>query len=365
MGFESGSVSFRMFYVPGGLPTDCVRRFAKHAAPPIQKLGREAINGWVSGRHLLDREIDEDNAFVGGYLRLTLMKAERKIPDALLRAECRIQELAELRAEGGASLKRERRVEIRKEIIERLMPNMPPMLTGIPMVYDGQSETLYAGATGEKQTDVLVQAVKEAVDKAPVPVTAASAAMRRKKVNVRDLDPTSFSPELENELASDSLGQDFLTWLWFHSEAGGGLVDTDRGQFAVAIQGPLAFVLEGEGAHETLLRKGSPLVSSEAKTALLSGKKLISARLIVARGDEQWEGIFDAERFAFRSLKVPKGQPLDPISRFQERMVLLETFREGFFAFFDRFLADRADAAKWKPVQKSIHQWVAGRTTKR
>ncbi len=351
--------------MPHGMPEDSVKRFSRHAAPPLDHLGREAVRGWVSGRHLLDREIDEDNAFLCGYLRLTLMKAERKIPDALLRAECQIQELSELRDQGGSGLRRDRRLAIRKEVLERLLPQMPPTLTGISMVYDGNAELLLAGAVTDKQTESLSNALRETLGEAPIPLTAATAALKRKKVNVRDLDPVSFTPELEDELAGDHLGQDFLTWLWFYSEASGGLLDTDRGTFAVVLQGPLTFVMEGEGAHEALLRKGQPLVSNEAKAALLGGKKLAAARIILARGNEQWETMLDADRFAFRGLKFPKGQPLDPVSRFQERMNGVETFREGFLALFDRFLDDRADPAAWKSIRKDIHGWVTGRTAKR
>lgn len=81
MGFESGAISFRAFYLPGGMPEDFVARFARHAAPPVDRLGRDPVSGWVTGRHLLDRFIEEDTAIVAGYPRLTLMKAEKKIPE--------------------------------------------------------------------------------------------------------------------------------------------------------------------------------------------------------------------------------------------------------------------------------------------
>ena len=45
MGFESGSISFRAFYLSAGLPEDHVKRFAKHAAPGLDALGREIVHG--------------------------------------------------------------------------------------------------------------------------------------------------------------------------------------------------------------------------------------------------------------------------------------------------------------------------------
>lgn len=365
MAFDSGSVSFRMFDVAGGLPRDYVERFAAHAAPPLDTLGREPLSGWVTGRHLLDRAITEETAHVAGYLRLTLTRAEKKIPEALLRAECRMEELAEIQAQGGGALKRQQRIDIRKSVTERLYPSMPPTLTGMPMVYDPQSERLYAGALSEKQMDAFVLSIRETLGKAPVAVTPDSAALKRKGVNARDISPTSFSPECEDELAGDGLGRDFLTWLWFFIEVRGGTQITDAGEFGVMIEGPLTFVLEGNGAHEAVLRKGSPLVSAEAKTSLLSGKKLKRATVTMARGDEAWTVSLDADEFIFRGLKLPKGDQLDFVGRFQERMLSIHAFQEAFLGFYDRFLDERADGAVWQKTRKEIHEWVSNREAQR
>jgi hypothetical protein len=363
--FESGSVGFRAFYLEGGLPRDHVKRFAAHAAPPIETLSREPVSGWVTGRHLLDRVITEENAHVAGYLRLTLTRAEKKIPEALLRAECRMEELAEVQAQGGAPLKRQRRIEIRKSVIDRLYPAMPPTLTGMPMVYDPANERLYASALSEKQMDAFVLSFREATGKSPVPLTPETAALKRKGVNARDVASTSFSPECEDAQAGDGLGRDFLTWLWFFSEVRGGMLTTDAGEFGLIIEGPLTFVLEGNGAHEAVLRKGSPLVSAEAKTSLLGGKKLRRATVTLARGEEAWSVSLDADSFAFRSLKLPKGDQLDSVSRFQERMLSIHAFQEAFLGFYDRFLDERADGAEWKKTQREIHGWVSNRVAQR
>jgi hypothetical protein len=363
LAFESGSISFRMFELDGSLPRDYVKRFASHAPPPLETLGREPIGGWVTGRHLLDSAINDETAHLAGYLRLTLMKAEKKIPEALLRAECRMEELAEMQ-ESGAALKRQKRSEIRQEVSDRLFPTMPPTLTGLPMVYDPQHDALYAGAMSEKQVDAFVLAFREAAGRTPLPVTPAVAALKRKGVNARDVAPASFSPEIEDELVGNSLGQDFLTWLWFFSEARGGLLATDDGEFGVMIEGPLTFVLEGNGAHEALLRKGSPLVSAEAKTSLLSGKKLKRAVLTMARGNDTWQAGVDADEFVFRGLKLPKGEQLDFVSRFQERMLALHAFQQAFLRFYDRFLEERGSAAQWKQTLREIRAWVSGRTAR-
>jgi len=366
MGFEGGSLSYRAFYLSGKLPEDMVKRFAKHAIPPIDTLTDGEINGWVSGRHMLDRKITDENAFLAGYFRLTLVKAEKKIPEALLRAECKIEELARMSAEGKDFLKRGERIEIKKAVIDRLLPTMPPTLTGIPVLFDTSSEVLYAGATTESQMDVLVIKFQEAAGVKLIPLTPQTASLKRRHISVEGVEPTSFSPELEDPLAGGNIGQDFLTWLWFYSEMRGGLMTIEKDQYGVMLEGPLTFYLEGDGAHLTLLRNGAPLVSSEAKTAMLSGKKLVSAKITMSHQQEMWSVMLDANNFIFRGMKIPRAEEeIDAVSRFQQRMVSLDRFMNAFLSYYDRFLDERLDRKQWKPVQKDIHKWVSDRVAKK
>ena len=109
MSFESGSVATRLFYAVKGLPKDAVERFSRHEAPPLKSLGSQSTQGWVGGRHLLDVPITEENAHYGGYLRLALVKAERKVPTSLLRAECLLEEVAYMQEEGKPFVDRKAR----------------------------------------------------------------------------------------------------------------------------------------------------------------------------------------------------------------------------------------------------------------
>ncbi len=292
------------------------------------------------------------------------MKAEKKIPEALLRAECRMEELAELQAQGLAFLTRSRRVEIKKEVVARLMPNMPPTLTGIPFVFDQERDMVYAGCVSEKQMDAFTAAFRGTTGKAPIPLVPESAAMQRARKNARDLAPTSFTDALEDVLAGDSLGQDFLTWLWFFSERRGGTLETQHGTFAAAVEGPLTFVLEGEGAHIAMLKKGTPLVSAEAKTALLSGKKLLLATIVLALDERSWRFSLDAANFVVRGVKLPKGERLDPISQFQERMVCMGVMTDVLLSFFDTFIEERFDPRAWSATNAEMRRWISERVTR-
>ncbi len=364
MSLESGSVSYRMFYLKPGLPHDAIARFASDALPPINTLSTGEIHGWVTGRHMLDRHITDDSATLAGYLRLTLAKAEKKIPPALLKAECKMEELAELQARGIAFLKRTEKSEIKKQVIERLMPNMPPTLTGIDFVCEQDGDILYATATSDKQVDALLLAFRQTSGVDLIPVTPLTIAAKERRTDLRDLPPTSFSPDFDDDTAENFIGRDFLTWLWFFSEACGGLATLDCGEFAVAIEGPLSFVYEGSGAHETVLRKGMPIVSAEAKTALTSGKKLKRAKVTFARDEDVWSLTLDADELVCRGVQLPKGENLDAVSKFQDRVLAMHTLRDIITGFYSRFLDERLNPAEWNAIRNDIHKWVSERKAK-
>lgn len=366
MAFESGSVSFRMLYIPRDLPGDVVERFARHAAPPIDSLGDGEIHGWVTGRHLLDRKITKDTAFHGGFLRLTLMQAERKIPEPLLRAECRMEEIAHMQAEGLDRLSQTVRRDIKKSVTARLLPTMPPTLKGLHLLYDAPARLLYTTALSDKQLDAFQVGFSQTLGFGGVPVTPETASLQRRRKSIKDWAPCSFAPEVEDEEVSHDPGLDFLTWLWFVSEGRGGMVKLDKlGDWAVMLEGPLTFVMEGAGAHEMVVRRGEPRVSAEAKAALLSGKKLRRAKLTLARGDQAWSCTFEGPTFTIRGLKLPDGEKLDAVSKFQERMEGVALFREALLSLYDRFCNERDDAKVWKATVADLQTWISTRKTRR
>ena len=363
MSFESGSMSCRAFFVPRDLPDDAVERFAANAAPSLESLKDESIQGWVGGRHLLDRVITEDNAYYGGQLRLTLMQADRKIPPALLKAEQTMEELAHLQATGLQFLNRKTRSEIKEQVVDRLLPQMPPQLKGIHFVHSPNERMVYASCMSEKQLDAFQIHFARTLGYALIPAMPGETALRRKSLDVEELPPSSFSPDLDDRQVSYVIGEDFLTWLWYMSEVEKGAILLEEiGEVAVLIEGPLTFHMEGDGAHVTVLRKGAPLVSAEAKTALLVGKKLRQARVNMVLGEQAWVCTLDADQFVFRGLKLPESEEkLDPISRFQERMLKLDRFVDLFFRLYDEFLSRRSRPEEWQDEVTRIRKWVSDR----
>ncbi|MDD5708554.1 MAG: recombination-associated protein RdgC [Kiritimatiellae bacterium] len=363
MGFDSGNVSFRLFHLRQGFTRDAVERFAALAAPPIETLGRDPIQGWVSGRHLLDRDISEANSVFGAWMHLCLMRAERKIPEALLRAYCRIEEETERLARGTDMLPRQARAEIKTRVVEQLLPTMPPTLTGLPMALSFRDDLLLAGAMSDQQLDRFCPFFRETTGVMPLLLTAETIALLRRQVNATDLLPSSFTPDQSVESDIEiSLGLEFLTWMWFFWEREGGTFHLPDGgePYGFMFEGPVMFFREGQGAHEAVLRKGSPLLSREAGIALYCGKKLKRAKFTLARGSRQWVATVDAD-FGIRALKLPQTEQPDPAGRFEERMLAIEEFWRAYMTLYDRFLDLRRQPAVWQQQVDGMRAWVAQR----
>ncbi len=368
MPFESGSVSFRMLELPRAFPKDWAEKFAAHKAKPLEAVGAGEQRGWVTGRHLLDAHITEETAMHAGWVRLALRQAERKVPAALLRAECRMEELAAMAAEGKAYLKAKQRAEIRQSVTERLLPNMPPQLRAIPFVHMPGAKHLYVTALATAPLDVFNAALAATLGFGGEPATPEALGQELKKADLRDLPGASFSPEMENEAMEAAPGREFLTWLWFKAETQNGKMALAEGrELGVLVEGPLTFTHEGNGAHAAVLKKGAPENSIEAKTCLLSGKKLKEAKITFALDEQHvWSFGFEADQFLIRGLKLPQGEgQMDAISRFQERMIFLEQWRDIFLDLFGAFMVARTDPKKWKGTVGDIRAWVQGRPGRR
>lgn len=368
MALDTGAASFRMMELPRSFPSDWARRFAARAAGPLEAVTDAESIGWVTSRHLLDTAISENTALVAGYVHLVMRIAQRKVPPALLRAECKLEELAVMAAENRTYLKSTDRASIRKGVLERLLPSMPPQLKAVPFIYAPGETHLFTGAVSEKQSDMIVALLASTLGMAPQPSDPEGlAAIARPKLSLDDLAGTSFSPEMPDDVMEPAPGREFLTWLWYAADtANGTLTLSDGRDLGFLLEGPLTFVHEAEGAFVTNLRKGAPESSLEAKSCLLAGKKLLSAKLTLALDDAHiWAFGVDSDLFAFRSMKLPKSDATDPLTRFQDRMGALADFRAIWLDLYGQFLDLRTDAAAWRKQVKKMREWVLARPARR
>jgi len=363
MPFESGSVSLRAYKLPQPFPDDIADAFAEHAIPDLEKVKMETVYGWASGRHLLDAEITSETVRMGGWIRLNLVEIQRKIPPSLLKAESRKEEFIRMKMDNRPFLTRKEKAEIRQGVEARLMPQMPPQLKAIALLHEPGTSFLYSDAVAPKQSDLFIQHVRHATGVTPLPLVPDIAGSQLFSTDVRDWMPSSFSEKVEDGRVSNEAGFDFLTWLWYESEAGQGVLELEEmGPVQILVEGPLKFVMEGSGAYETLLRKGQPVVSSEARACLIGGKKLSACKLSLVSGEDVWQGNFDALEFTARSLKLPDTEDnLDHTGRINFRMEQINRYRTMLYGLFGQFLVIRKNPKKWSVTKEAMREWVTAR----
>ena len=361
MKFESGNLSFSMLELPMPLPDDFADKFAARRAAPIESLGASGTQvGWANARCLLDSDVSERNATFGGYVHLALRIAERKVQPALLEAECRLEELAAMKAEGKSYLKKKARCEIRAAVLERLLPSAQPSIRSIPFVYEPGSFHAFVGATTATQLDLFNSVMVETFGFCGAPSSPETLGDLFKKVSLADMPGSFFSPQKQYDSTPHHPGREFLTWLWFASETSGNRIHVENGSpIVVLVEGPMRFFNEGNGAFSAVISKGVPENSAEAKSCLMANKKLKQARVVFCRNEEtQWRFTLSADDFAVKGMKLPQTESIDAVSRFQERMAFLEEWRNDFALIFNSYLDIRTDSRAWQLEVARIREWI-------
>ena len=162
------------------------------------------------------------------------------------------------------------------------------------------------------------------------------------------------------------LGQDFLTWLWYKSEATGGRFATaDNEVFALYMEQRIS-VTGGEGdAKETTSVSGLMSELKEAKAGLNLGKKVAKAQIRIEVDEDTWQTTIKAEDFSLGTFKTPKvdfkqEEGDDPDAAFLEKMYLVERGLAFIDAVFFQFLKLRF-SDEWQEERKNVAVWLGQR----
>ncbi|MCJ8328778.1 MAG: recombination-associated protein RdgC [Lentisphaeria bacterium] len=359
MGFDTGNQSFIICKLVQPLPENLYERFMAFRGQSLSLVGDDPQIGWVSGRHLLDTTLTEDTCNKGGYIHMNLRSAARKVPGALLQAECKMEELARLQAEQKYTISRKEKAEIKKDIEKRLLKSMPPSISGIPFVIDPKHEYLYLGTASQSAIDSFMVFLEETLDVEPIPLYPNIIIADILKVDKHHIRSLNFSNS-NHSADPDNCGQDFCTWLWYFQEKEGGEIDLGNyGKFYIAVEGPIQFAItDGPGALESVVRKGAVTTSYEGKAALKSGKKIKRCKYILARDEQTWYFTIDADTLSYRGVKLPDGEELEPISHFQERMLFIEIFRDAMIKLFETFVNEVSNEQSHELLEEKVQDWV-------
>lgn len=154
----------------------------------------------------------------------------------------------------------------------------------------------------------------------------------------------------------DFLGPEFLTWLWWRSEVAPGFQHADGNAFFVHVDDHLELRGERAAARRTVLRAGVPSASSEARAALRSGKTLVSARILLARDDEEVRFTLKSEDLDVASLRLPAPDGDSPAEREQNLLELMGQVVDDLDLCLAEFLGVRC-SEQWEAEAERIRSW--------
>jgi len=158
------------------------------------------------------------------------------------------------------------------------------------------------------------------------------------------------------------LGQEFLTWLWYTSDA-------RPDAFRDAANAPFQLFMEhrvvvqgGEGdTLETASVSGALSPLREARYGLATGKKVTRAALRLEQDGLRWQFSLKAEDFAVGGLRGPKTDhgdiDNDPDALLLERIYLLERCMALLDSLYAGFLRLRL-SSQWADETRRIHAWM-------
>jgi hypothetical protein len=388
MGFLNGRVTFTRYQVSGSSPLpfadDLLARVQQHAA------GRHGSAdpsdgvciGWSGGDHVLDLTFDLAKNVVNDALHLAIRIDSDKIPGALLKAYTQIETeaLATLNPSGQATKaqRQEAKEAARLRAEAEAADGRFRRLNHYPILWDGQTGVLYAGATSTTVLERLTTLFRETFDRELEPITAGSLATSLGGPDDNDatltrlaegslslfggeqsqLTTVTWAENAPNML--DHLGNEFMVWLWHALQ-----IDSDTVQLAdgseVAVMLTKTLTLDcprGETGRDSLT-DDSPTRLPEAFRALQSGKLPRKAGLILVRHGVQYELTIQAETLAVSSALIPKPEN-GKLAADEVRIARIDSLRhlaETVDLLFDAYRRRRTGPG-WSREVSRIRRWL-------
>ena len=390
MGFLNGRVTFTRYRVSGPSPLSFGEETLELARQHL--LGRHGaadpadgtVTGWAGGDHVLDLSIELGKNVINDALHLAIRIDTDKIPGSLLRAytQIEIDARAQLNPSGVASkAQREEAKEAAKlRAAAEAADGRFRRHNHYPILWDGQTQTLYAGATSTSVLDRLQGLFRETFDRPLEPLTAGSLARglalgepgapgsevallgsgpivqpggaveTARAVAWSGDDPTSL----------DYLGNEFLVWIWHVLQNDGETVRlSDGSDVTVMLAKTLTLDCPRGETGRDQLTDDAPTRLPEAFRALQAGKLPRKAGMILVRQGAQYELTLQAETLAVSGAALPKPED-EHLARHEQKMARIESLRhltETLDLLFAAYLLRRTGAG-WNDELGRIRRWL-------
>lgn len=167
---------------------------------------------------------------------------------------------------------------------------------------------------------------------------------------------------LEKVKETQSLGREFLVWLWFKAETGDGLHDLgEAGKAELWFDGKMTLQTESDKGVETITCTGDPFHMKEAHFALSEKKEITQAMVKLTIGDNLWYFTLDSTWMNFKSFKTPKvmqDKNEDPEGIFYEKIFLMEEAINAIDMIYSSFIKLRISPEWEKKERPALVKWI-------
>ncbi|GAB4252943.1 MULTISPECIES: hypothetical protein [Deferrisoma] len=159
-------------------------------------------------------------------------------------------------------------------------------------------------------------------------------------------------------------GHEFLTWLWFRIEEGGGEVPVPGlGTATLWIEERLTLGSLETDSKENILKNGEVARSAEAAAALAVGKKVQEVRLGLSVNDREYEFTLRGDTFDLASGKIPPVEA-DPDEGWHGtalvRLGLAREIWDVLDGLYREFVGLRM-SSDWPQTVAAMADWIAGK----
>jgi len=382
MGFYNGRVTFLRFQVDGPAPrlfdAEHLDRLADRAAGRQRLAAADGVEvGWTAGDHVLDTDFALDKNVINDTLHFELRVDVDKLPPDMMRAYTAIElkALSKNNPSGIASArqKREAKEAARDRLEDEAKDGRYRKRKCFPVLWDRLSNEVLFGATSLTQVDRLCSLFDQTFQRKLECVTAGRRAYHLAELHNRtrlvdDSAPSAFVPGtgptdvawIADESSRDFLGNEFLLWLWYHTDVESDTITlADDSEATVMIARTLTLECpRGQTGHETISHEG-PTRLPEARRAIQSGKLPRKCGLTLVRHDQQYELAIHAETLAVSSAKIPPPPEdvTDARAKLDERASQLRALVETLDLVYDAFGARRF-GKEWETDLPGIQRWL-------
>jgi hypothetical protein len=166
---------------------------------------------------------------------------------------------------------------------------------------------------------------------------------------------------LEKIEKTETIGTEFLLWLWFRSEIRDGVFDIDENQqIEIRIDG--AITLENNDTGEKVSCSGGNARMKEARLALMENKRITTIMIrLILNGEDEFSFKLDSRWMNFKALKTPKvlqDFKEDSEGMFYEKIGLIEKAVAVMDSIFLKYIKLRISPA-WKNDElPSLLTWI-------